>query len=83
MLQNQHNEIQTTFGWSTIVLEQQFKDNTLYSQLVGNVSWTGLGFIFHEAKRAEKTGSDSLKYVLHLGRLVILHVLVSFKKDEA
>lgn len=30
--------------------------------MVGNLSWAGLNFIFHEVKQADKTGSDSSKY---------------------
>ena len=61
MIKNQHNEIQTTFGRSITVLEHRFKDNILYSQLIGNISRAGLNYIFHEAKRAESVGSDSAK----------------------
>ncbi|XP_050888789.1 uncharacterized protein LOC127093944 [Lathyrus oleraceus] len=38
MIQTQHNEIQTTFGRSITILEQLFKDNILYSRLVGYIS---------------------------------------------
>ena len=38
MIQNQHNEMHTLFGQSITVLEHIFKDNNLYSQLVGNIS---------------------------------------------
>ncbi|XP_050893360.1 uncharacterized protein LOC127099673 [Lathyrus oleraceus] len=62
MIQNQHNEIQTSFGRSITVLEHRFKDNILYSRLVGNISRAGLNYIFHEAKRADNVGSDSIKY---------------------
>ena len=61
MLLNQHNKIHTTFGRSITVLEHRFKDNTLYSQLVGNVSRAALNYIFYEAKRASNVGSDSSK----------------------
>ena len=44
MLQNQHNEIQTTFGRSKTILEHQFKDNTLYTQLVLNHIPDGIEF---------------------------------------
>ena len=50
MLLNQHNEIHTTFGRSIKMLKHRFKDNTLYSQLVGNLSRATLNYIFHEAK---------------------------------
>ena len=46
MIKNQHNEIQTTFGRSITVLEHRFKDNILYSHLVGNISRAGLNYIF-------------------------------------
>lgn len=61
MLQNQHNDIKKSFGLSITLLEHQFKDNIPYSQLVDNVSLVTLNFIFHGAKRAVKTCSDSLK----------------------
>ncbi|XP_058725564.1 uncharacterized protein LOC131596844 [Vicia villosa] len=61
MIENQHNEIQTTFGRSITVLEHRFKDNILYSQLIGNVSRVRLNYIFEEAKRGEVIGSDSAK----------------------
>ncbi|XP_058747057.1 uncharacterized protein LOC131620051 [Vicia villosa] len=61
MIKNQHNEIQTIFGRSITVLEHRFKDNILYSQLIDNVSRTGLNYIFHEAKRGEVVGSDNAK----------------------
>lgn len=35
MIQNQHNDIQTSFGRSIIVFKHIFKDKNLYSQLVG------------------------------------------------
>ena len=50
MIQNQHNEIQTSFGRSITILDHRFKDNNLYSQLVGNISRMSLNYIFHEAK---------------------------------
>lgn len=50
MIQNQHNEIQTIFDQSITILEHRFKDNTLYSQLVGNISQASLNYIFHEDK---------------------------------
>ena len=50
MIQNQHNEIQTSFGRSIVVLEHKFRDKNLYLQLVGNISRAGLKFIYHEAK---------------------------------
>lgn len=43
------------------MLEYRFKYDVLYSQLVGNVCWTTLNFIFYEVKRADKTGSYSSK----------------------
>ena len=49
MILNQHNEIQTKFGHSITVLEHRFKDNMLYSQLVGNISRATLNYIFYEA----------------------------------
>ncbi|XP_058742100.1 uncharacterized protein LOC131614545 [Vicia villosa] len=61
MIKNQHNEIQTTFGRSTTVLEHRFQDNILSSQFIGNVSRAGLNYIFHEAKRGETVGFDSVK----------------------
>lgn len=72
MLQNQHNKIQTTFGWSITVLEHCTKDSTLYSNLVGNVSRAGLNFNFHKAKRAEKTCSDSSKFGCTLRKTYVL-----------
>ncbi|XP_058733979.1 uncharacterized protein LOC131605663 [Vicia villosa] len=60
-IKNQHNEIQTTFGQSITVLEHRFWDNILYCQLIGNVSRVRLNYIFHEAKRGEIVGSDSVK----------------------
>lgn len=35
---------------------------------MGNISRVRLNFIYHEAKRAEKTGSDSSKYGFTLGK---------------
>lgn len=61
MIQNQHNEIHTSFGHSIIVLEHIFKDNNLYSQLVGNTSRMSLNYIFHKAKWTDNVGSDSAK----------------------
>ncbi|XP_058726958.1 uncharacterized protein LOC131598363 [Vicia villosa] len=61
MIKNQHNEIQTTFGRSITVLEHRFRDNILYSQLIGNVSRAGLNYIFHGAKQGETVGSNSVK----------------------
>src|SRR3954464_15917607 len=61
MLQNQHNEIQTSFGRSKTVMEHQFKGQNLFSQLIYNISHSGLNFIFHEAKRAKTTGPNSSK----------------------
>lgn len=61
MHRNQHNEIQIYFGQRIIVLKHRFKGNILYSQWVGNISRTRLNFIFHEAKRENKTHSDSSK----------------------
>ncbi|XP_058751897.1 uncharacterized protein LOC131625001 [Vicia villosa] len=61
MIKNQHNEIQTSFGQRIIVLEHRFKDNILYSQLIGNMSQARLNYIFHEAKRGEIFGGDSAK----------------------
>ena len=57
----QHNEIQTTFSRSITVLEHRFKENMLYSQLVGNISREALNYIFHEAKRASIVGDDTSK----------------------
>ena len=59
MIQNQHNEMQISFGRNIIMLEHRFKDNNLYSQLVSNISRVGMRYIFHEVKRAENVGSDS------------------------
>ncbi|XP_058726465.1 uncharacterized protein LOC131597818 [Vicia villosa] len=50
MIKNQHNEIQTTFGRSITVLEHRYRDNILYSQLIGNMSQARLNYIFHEVK---------------------------------
>ncbi|XP_058757177.1 uncharacterized protein LOC131630415 [Vicia villosa] len=61
MIKHQHNEIQTTFGRSITVLEHQFKDNILYSQLISNMSRSELNYIFHEAKQGETVGSVSEK----------------------
>src|SRR3954466_5480808 len=59
MLENQHNEIQTSFGRSKTVMEHRFKGQILFSQLIYNISQTGLNFLFHEAKRSETTGPNS------------------------
>jgi len=59
MLENQHNEIQTSFGRSKTVMEHRYKGQILFSQLIYNISRTGLNFLFHEAKRSETTGADS------------------------
>src|SRR3954468_10705608 len=59
MLENQHNEIQTSFGRSKTVMEHRHKGQILFSQLIYNISRTGLNFLFHEAKRSETTGTDS------------------------
>src|SRR3954467_14475889 len=56
MLQNQHNKIQTSFGRSKTVMEHRYKGQILFSQLIYNISRTGLNFLFHEAKRSETTG---------------------------
>ncbi|XP_058753208.1 uncharacterized protein LOC131626410 [Vicia villosa] len=61
MILNQHNEIQTLFGRSIMVLEHRFKNNILYSKLIGNVSRAGLNYIFHEANRGEIIGGDTAK----------------------
>ncbi|XP_058757677.1 uncharacterized protein LOC131630953 [Vicia villosa] len=61
MISNQHNGIQTSFGRSITVLEHRFKDDILYSQLIGNMSRDGLNYIIHEAKRGETFGGDSAK----------------------
>ncbi|XP_050875837.1 uncharacterized protein LOC127079496 [Lathyrus oleraceus] len=61
MIQNQHNVIHTSFGRSITVLEHKYKDNNLYSQLVGNISRACLNYIFHEAKRVDNVGSNSVK----------------------
>src|SRR4051812_48783546 len=58
MLQNQHNKIQTSFGQSKTVMEHRFKGQILFSQLIYNISCSGLNFMFHEAKRVETTGPD-------------------------
>ncbi|XP_050920489.1 uncharacterized protein LOC127138135 [Lathyrus oleraceus] len=50
MFQNHHNEIHTSFCRSIAILEHRFKDNNLYSRLVGNISRASLNYIFHEAK---------------------------------
>ncbi|XP_058775209.1 uncharacterized protein LOC131649464 [Vicia villosa] len=59
IIQNKHNEIQTSFGCSITVLEHKFKDNTIYSQLVNNISQSTLNYIFHKTKRADNLGSAS------------------------
>ncbi|XP_058766511.1 uncharacterized protein LOC131640124 [Vicia villosa] len=61
MISNQHNEIKTSFGQSITVLEHRFKDNILYSQLIGNMSRFGLNYIFHEAKQGETFDGDTAK----------------------
>lgn len=61
MIQDQHNEIHTSFGHNITMLKHIFKDNNLYSHLVGNISRAGLNYIFHETKRAENVDSDSSK----------------------
>ncbi|XP_058726936.1 uncharacterized protein LOC131598339 [Vicia villosa] len=61
MVKNQLNKIQIKFGRSITVLEHRFKDNILYSQLVGKMSRFGLNYIFYEAKRGETVGSDCAK----------------------
>lgn len=58
---NQYNEIETWFGWNIIVLEYIFKENIFYLHLADNISRAGLDFIYHEAKRTEKTGSYGTK----------------------
>ncbi|XP_050908230.1 uncharacterized protein LOC127121837 [Lathyrus oleraceus] len=62
MIQNQHNDIHTSFGRTITVLEHKFKVNNLYSQLVSNISRAGLNYNFHEVKRADNVGSNSAKY---------------------
>ncbi|XP_050890067.1 uncharacterized protein LOC127095416 [Lathyrus oleraceus] len=83
MIQNQYNEIQTSFGWSIIVFQHGFKNNNLYSQLVDNISRAGLNYICHEAKRADNVSFDSAKCG---GIIVKTHGLscacVIAKKDE-
>src|SRR4051812_1550452 len=59
MLDNQHNEIQTSFGRSKTVMEHRYKGPILFSHLIYNISRTGLNFLFHEANRSETTGTDS------------------------
>src|SRR4051812_30407344 len=59
MLENQHNEIQTSFGRSKTVIEHRYKGQILFSQLIYNISRMGLNFLFHEANRSETTGPDS------------------------
>lgn len=61
MIQNQHNEVHTSFDRSITVLKHRFKDINPYSQLVGNISRASLNYIFHEAKRDDNVGSDSAK----------------------
>ncbi|XP_058768454.1 uncharacterized protein LOC131642199 [Vicia villosa] len=61
MISNQHNEIQTISGRSITVFEHRFKDNILYSQLIGNMSRAGMNYIFYEAKHGENFGGDSAK----------------------
>lgn len=56
-----HNEIQISFGHNITMLEHRFKDNSLYSKLVGNISRARQNFIFHKAKQAENVGFDSLE----------------------
>ncbi|CAK8570687.1 unnamed protein product [Lathyrus sativus] len=43
-------------------LMDAWNHNTLYSHLVDNISRARLNYIFHEAKRADNVGSDSVKY---------------------
>lgn len=62
------------------MLEHKFKENTIYSKLVVNVSQVGLNFIFREMKRAKQTCSIVRSLDVHLKRLIVFHVLVSFKK---
>ncbi|XP_050888875.1 uncharacterized protein LOC127094048 [Lathyrus oleraceus] len=52
----------TSFDRSITVLEHKFKDNNVYAQLVGNISPAGLNYIFHEAKRADNVGSNTVKH---------------------
>ncbi|XP_058787061.1 uncharacterized protein LOC131661483 [Vicia villosa] len=61
MILNQHNEIQTSLGQSITILEHRFKNNILYSQLIGNVFRAGLNYIFYEAKQGETIGGNSAK----------------------
>ncbi|XP_058757511.1 uncharacterized protein LOC131630788 [Vicia villosa] len=61
MLQNQHNEIQSSFDRSKTVVGHRFKGKNLYLQLIHNISRAGLSCVFHEVKRAETTGLDSSK----------------------
>ncbi|XP_058783408.1 uncharacterized protein LOC131658091 [Vicia villosa] len=61
MISNQHNEIQTPFGRSIMVLEHRFKNNIIYSQLIGNVSRAGLNYIFHRENQGETIDGDTAK----------------------
>ncbi|XP_058746429.1 uncharacterized protein LOC131619338 [Vicia villosa] len=80
MIKNQYNEIQTTFGRSITLLEHRFRDNILYSQLIGNMSRSGLNYIFHEAKQDETVGSDSAKCGCIIIKTYISSVLVLLLK---
>lgn len=51
IIQNQHNEIQTSFGRNIIVLENIFKEYNLYSQLVDNISRPKLINVFTKLNR--------------------------------
>src|SRR3954469_17816905 len=62
MLENQHNEIQTSFGRRKTVMEHRYKGQILFSQLIYNIFRLGLNFLFHEAKRSETTGPDNSLY---------------------
>ena len=55
MLANQFGEIQSSFGRSVTVLENRYKDVTLYSGLGGHMSRQAMNFIFVEEERARKT----------------------------
>ena len=54
MLANQFGEIQSLFGRSVTVLENRYKDVTLYSGLGGNMSRQGMNFIFVEEERLRR-----------------------------
>ena len=55
MLANQFGEIQSSFGRSFTVLENRYKNVTLYSGSGGHMSRQAMTFIFVEEERARKT----------------------------